>query len=171
MNPANLRWWHFVGQGFAYLCFMVFIGYLSDSPVWTTVSENKSTVKLSVNHAGQLKSACRRRSEEELARLAPNMRTPTECPRERSPIHLELSLDDKMIYSETLQPGGIGGDREVSAYKRFTVDSGEHFVQVRMKDAMTLQEYNYRLEKVIHLEPEKVLVIRFDKLKKGFVLD
>ena len=45
-------------------------------------ARDEQLLKLSLSHAGARKEACHQRSAEELAKLAPNMRAPSVCPRE-----------------------------------------------------------------------------------------
>ena len=167
-RPSILQ---YIGQGLTYILFALFIGYLSDSPSWENAGPGKAEIKLSINHAAQFIEPCRKRSEEELSRLAPNMRVEMVCPRERSDMALEMLLDQRMIYSLVLEPKGFSRDGESSVYKRLVVTAGDHRLQVRMKDHMALKDYNYQLDKVHRFTADKITVIRFDKLEGGFVIE
>ncbi len=70
-------------QGVCYAAFMGVVWYFSTSPAYEHLPPGQAVVKLSLQHAGQRKQACRERSAEELAKLAPNMRAATVCPREK----------------------------------------------------------------------------------------
>lgn len=70
-------------QALAYAAFATFVGYFSSGPPYRLRGDDEAVVKLSFTHSAQLAHACRERSAEELARLAPNMRTKLDCPRGR----------------------------------------------------------------------------------------
>ncbi|MDH5737606.1 MAG: hypothetical protein OEZ23_04815 [Gammaproteobacteria bacterium] len=170
MNFGHFSFWQLTGQLIAYGLFVVFIGVFADYPLWSHSDHNEAEIKLSINHAGQLKMPCRKRSAEELAELAPNMRSEMVCSRERSDLVLQMLLNEKMVYSKTIEAGGIGSDGEASAYARLKVDAGDYHLQVRMKDDANTDGFNYHLDQNIHLESRQVMVVQFNKLKGGFVL-
>lgn len=160
----------YVGQGIAFLLFIAFLGILSDYPTYSHTTEDQSTLKLTLNHAGKLIEECRKRSEEELSEMPPNMRTQMDCPRERSSILLEVRLDGQEIYRETLLPFGFNRDGEASTYSRFTLSSGEYRLEVKMKDDANSEDFNYYFDQRIRLVPSEVKVIRFNTLLDKFVI-
>ncbi|MDH5648744.1 MAG: hypothetical protein OEY67_03735 [Gammaproteobacteria bacterium] len=160
---------NFIGQIIAYLFFAGFLGVLSNYPTYSHTTADQATIKLTMNHSGKLKEKCRQRSEEEMAKLPPNMRVSMDCPRERSPIKLEMIVDGKEIYKETLLPFGLTRDGEATAYRRFNIKAGEHRVQVRMKDDVNTEGYDYHFEQTLTLAPSQVMVIHFDNLLGKFV--
>ena len=78
-------------------CSPAFIGCLLLHPRYRHLAHDQALLKLSFTHAGQLVHECRRRTPEELAKLPPNMRAPLDCPRERSPVTVELALDGQLL--------------------------------------------------------------------------
>ena len=54
------------------------------------LAPDRALVKLSFSHHGKPVSDCHQTSAAELAKLPPNMRAPVRCPRERSPVTVEL---------------------------------------------------------------------------------
>ena len=52
-------------QGVCYAAFMGVVGYFSTSPAYEHLPPGQAVVKLSLQHAGQRKQACRERSAEE----------------------------------------------------------------------------------------------------------
>ncbi len=54
-------------QAVCYAAFMTVVGYFSTSPAYKHLPPGDAVVKLSFQHAGQRKEACRERSAEELA--------------------------------------------------------------------------------------------------------
>src|SRR3990167_4997663 len=80
---------YIVGQVIAFTLFAIGLGYFSNSPTYTHHDPEMALIKLSFSHASQHKEECRRLSPEEIAALAPNMRRPMDCPRERVPVLVE----------------------------------------------------------------------------------
>lgn len=160
----------FAGQLIAYTFFAAAIGYFSASPAYVRLAPDQAVVKLSFSHAGQPVGDCYERSDEELAKLAPNMRERVVCPRERHAVSVELSLDGKLMYRETLQPSGMSRDSASSAYRRFTVKAGRHFLKVQLGDRSPEKGYTSVLEQYVELVPGQVLVIDFDEGIGNFVL-
>ena len=74
-----------------YSIFMALIWYFSFSPSYVRLTPDQSMITLALSHAGKPVEECRRKSPEELAKLAPNMRVLEECPRERSPVQYWIS--------------------------------------------------------------------------------
>lgn len=164
------RLWRIAGQIVAYTLFFAMIGYFSASPAYVRLAPDQAVIKLSFSHAGQPIGPCRERSDEELEKLAPNMRERFVCPRERYAVRVELMLDGKLIYRETLQPSGINRDSVSSAYKRFTVKAGRHLLKVQLGDGSPDKGYTFTFEQVVELRPGQVVVIDFDQGTNNFVL-
>lgn len=162
--------WHWLVQGFFYLPVMLFIGYFSNSPVYRPLPDDRAVIILTLKHAGKLLGQCRQRSEEELAQLPPNMRIAEVCPRERSPLFVELLLDDTPYYSGWLPPSGFQNDGVASLYKRLIVPATNTRIEVRMKDHMDSEHFDYALRRDISLEAGRVLVIDFKSSEKSFVI-
>ncbi len=157
------------GMLIAFAFFAVLIGYASNRPTYRHLSADSATIKLSLRHAGQLLGECRERSSAELEQLPANMRAPLVCPRERSPLLLELELDGVLVLSDTLPARGIHQDGRASTYRRLTVPAGELEVTVRLKDHIDAEEFHYQTRQSLSLEPGKNLVIDFDEAAGAFV--
>lgn len=157
-----------LAQAALYVPFIAVIGYFSTSPPYALRGPDDAVLRLSVTHAGQVKQPCRRRTEEELARLAPNMRTAFDCPRERSPIEVELTLDGRPLYRASVPPVGLARDGMSSVHERFTVPSGSHELRARLKDHLELDNFNYAKEDRVTLASGQVLVVDFNASRGGF---
>lgn len=157
----------YLGQVLAYGLFVGVIALLSTA-AYQHLPADQATVKLSVRHAGQLISECRERTQEELAKLPPNMRAPLVCPRERSPLILELEIDGEVLISETLPPKGVHGDRRISVYHRLSVPAGRREVVVRMNDSVNVEGFNHQARASVNLDPADVLLIDFDPAERRF---
>ncbi len=153
-----------------YAVFMAVIGYFATSPAYTYVDPGAAVITLSFGHAGERKSECRRLTPEELAALAPNMRRPTDCPRARVSLLVELELDDEILYRAWLPPSGLAGDGASAAYERFVVAPGRHRVTARLRDSRRQEGFDYVLEEDVELAAGQHLVIDFRASTGGFRL-
>lgn len=165
-----INWRHWFGQAIFYSLFIGFIGYFSNSPVYQRYASNQAMIKLSLRHAGQTLGECHDRSPEELAQLPANMRNLRVCPRERSPLKLDLIINDETIYSQQLAPRGVQKDGLSSVYFRLPVTAGELDLKVRMKDHLEQENFPYQLERKIIIKPAQVLVIDFDSQSGEFII-
>lgn len=159
-----------IGQALLYGLFALIIGYFSRSPPYRHLPADQALIKLSFSHEGKLVSECRRRTAEELAKLAPNMRTPMDCPRGRSPVTVEIDLDGALIYRHAAKPSGLSKDGASTVYHRFPVHSGEHRLAIRLNDDARTTGFNYQREEIVTLKPGKVLVIDFNQQAGGITL-
>ena len=155
-------------QAFNYALFIAVVWYFSVNPAYHQLEDNQAVITLSFTHATKLREACRKLSQQELMKLAPNMRLPTTCPRERSPMQLELYLDDKLLTKATVEPTGFHKDQGVNIFQRIKVIAGEHTLRLWMNDNVNYKEPTYRYEKTLVLKPEQQLLIDFDAGTGGF---
>lgn len=162
------RVWRYLGQGLAYALFFLPIGYCSNSPVYVHQPADQATIKISLRHSGQLLGECRQRSAEELANLSAMMRAEEVCPRDRSPLTLELDINGEPALVDTLPPRGLHNDGMAAAYRRLPVPAGKVHLRVRMKDHLGQQDFPYQAEHVVDLQPAQVLVIDFDSQTNSF---
>ena len=94
----------FAAQLALYAPLMAILAYFSTEPRFSVVAPDEALVRVSFIHATQRRQACRERTPEELAKLAPNMRAALDCPRERSPLLVEVELDGKLVLRREVQP-------------------------------------------------------------------
>ena len=158
------------GQAVLYALFALTIGFFSNYPRYRNLPPDEALLKLSFSHPGQLKAECRRRTPEELAALAPNMRNPLDCPRERSPVTVELALDGKLIARREIEPAGLSKDGPSTIYARFAVPAGEHRLSVKLDDSVREPGFNYERDEVVRLQPGRVVVVDFNPEKGGIVI-
>lgn len=156
------------GQVVLYGAFAAFIGFFATNPRYQHLPADHALVKLSLSHFGGRE--CRKRSPEELQKLPPNMRAPLECPRERSPLTIELDLDGKPVYQGVIQATGLSKDGIATVYRRFELPAGEHQIAVRMNDDRRETGFQHVKEDKVILKPAQVLVIDFNPDKGGLFL-
>jgi hypothetical protein len=154
-------------QAFNYFAFMALIWYFATEPSIRILAEDEAMFTIAFAHAGELREPCRKLSNEELQKLAPNMRKLDDCPRERSPVSIEVMLDEKRIYHETYYPPGLFEDGSIDVYYRAKVPAGQHQLQVRMDDSVREQGFNHLLMQDVSIDPAHILLVEFDSVK-GF---
>ncbi|MBD3648890.1 MAG: hypothetical protein HUJ31_15895 [Pseudomonadales bacterium] len=156
LSPA--QW---IGQAVFYFVIAGLVAYFADSPSWRLMQPDEAQIKLVVRHSGKLLGECRTLAGEELDNLAPNMRAPTVCPREKSPLYVDMAVDDEVVYEQTVTPSGLHNDGILALYKTFTLDAGATSLRVRVKDDMRADDFSHKLEETVELDPERILVLEF----------
>jgi len=154
-------------QAAFYVPLMLLIGYFSSAPVFVHLPAGEALLRLSIAHAGERKQACRERSPEELAKLAPNMRAAQDCPRERSPLLVELEIDGRLAYRSEARPAGAQRDGLATLYHRLPIAAGSHRVVARMRDRPR-GEFNHVREETLDLAGGDSLLIDFNTSRGGF---
>jgi hypothetical protein len=159
------------GQIVIYAMFGGLIGYFSSQPSYNYFPADQALIKLSFAHGAQRKEECRKRTREELEKLAPNMRKPMLCSRERLPVYVELSLDGKRIYAASLSPAGLSGDGPARVYARLPVPTGRHQLSARLRDTARATGFDYERTESFDLKPGHSLAIDFRADIGGFVFE
>jgi len=150
-----------------YVPLMAILAYFSTEPRFSMVAPDEALVRVSFIHATQRREACRERSPEELAKLAPNMRASLDCPRERSPLLVEVELDGKLVLRREVQPSGLRRDGNVAVYERMALPAGRHRIVARLRDRAQ-GEFNYVKDETLELAGGRVLIIDFNAARGGF---
>lgn len=158
-----------VGQAAVYAGLAAVIGYFSDEPAYRHFPADAALIKLSLIH-GARKESCRKRTPEELEKLAPNMRRAVVCSRERLPIVVDLELDGHELYHAVLPPTGLFSDGPSRAYEKFPVSPGRHKLKAMLRDTDRAEGYDYEREVDIDLRPLQSLAIDFRAETGGFLI-
>ncbi len=166
-NPAV----RYLLQAFNLFIFMALIAAFSSGPAVRQLEDGLAVVTLAFGHAGQPVRACHVRTAEELEALAPNMRAPLDCPRERSIIKVELEMDGEIILDLTIPPPGAYKDQGVDVYENVEVPVGKHTFTVRMNDNAQVDGYTYTNTYTTELEPAQLLFIDFNQRIGGFTFN
>lgn len=170
MAGINNLFLRYLLQAFNYAIFMVLIWYFATSPSIRVIEDDQAMITVAFAHAGETREECRRLSQEELMKLPPNMRKPEDCPRERSPIIVEATLDGKSIYNKTMLPPGIFNDGGVNIFYSSKVPAGKHSFKIKMDDSVRKQGFNHVFEQDIEIKPQQIVLVEFDSLK-GFSIE
>jgi len=158
----------FVAQLALYAPLMAILAYFSTEPRFSVVAPDGALLRVSFIHTTQRKEACRERSAEELAKLAPNMRAALDCPRERSSLLVELELDGRVVLSREVRPAGLRRDGNAAVYQRMPLPAGRHRIVARLRDRAD-GDFNYMKDETVQLAAGRVLVIDFNASQGGFV--
>jgi len=142
---------------------------LAGWPGYRHLDPDRALVKISLRHTGVRVGECRELSAAELERLPQNMRTPLQCPRERSPIELEVDINGRSVVDVTLQAQGLHADGRAVFYRRLLVPAGTVAVAVRMKDDVRQSSFAHRGTHQTRLEPGQALIVDFDSATGSFV--
>ena len=169
MADINNKPLRFLLQAFNYSLFMGLVWFFASSPSIRLIEEGEAKLTIAFAHAGQLREPCRMLSQEELNKLAPNMRKIDDCPRERSPVIIEAELDGKSVYSASLPPPGLFGDGGVDVFYSAKIPAGEHQLKLKMNDSVRIEGFNHQFARLVTVEPAQILLIAFDS-KNGFVI-
>lgn len=153
------------GQVVLYGAFAAFIGYFATDPVYRQIPDDIAVIKVSFSHLGDRE--CRKRTPEELAKLAPNMRAPMDCPRERSDIRFELDIDGESAVRHVLHPTGLYKDGISTMYRRLYIKAGTHKIAARMQDNVKQEGWKFAHEESVELKAAQNLVIDFHPDKGG----
>ena len=145
-----------------YAAFGGLIVLFSHRPAVEPLAPGSALLQLSVSAAGARLAPCRRRSEAELAKLAPSMRVPLDCPRGRAPVRFTLALDGRVLVNESVPPSGFARDGASTIYRRVAVPAGRHLLRVTVGGA--------EREEGIELGAGRVLSIDYDPHRGGIVL-
>jgi hypothetical protein len=169
MNVTDNKAVRYVLQAINYSVFMAIIWYFATAPSVYLIADNEAKITIAFAHAGQLREACRRLSQEELNELPPNMRKLDDCPRERSPVTIEALLDGEPLYSAILQPPGLFGDGGVDVFYSGKIPAGDHHLSLQMNDSVRIEGFNHNFEQQVSVDPAQILLVGFEP-RQGFVI-
>ena len=158
------------GQAVLYALFAGFVGWFSAAPAYEHLGQDQALLRLSFKHAGQYVSDCRARSAEELAKLPPQLRAAMDCPRERSPVHVRVQLDGKLIYDEVFAPAGLRRDGAASGYRRMSIPAGEHRLVVQFNDDSRIEGFTHERTETVQVRPGQVVLLDFAPDRGGVLI-
>jgi hypothetical protein len=161
------RW---LAQAILYCAFAVAVGVFSAWPPFHQLEADQALLRLSLLHPGAPLHDCRQRSAEELAKLPAHMRVAQDCPRERSPVHVRVTLDDRRIVDESFAPSGLSRDGAAAAYRRIAIPTGAHRLSVAVNDDARHADVFHTAEQALQLVPGQVVLIDFDPRRGGVVI-
>jgi coenzyme F420-reducing hydrogenase delta subunit len=140
---------------------------LSAGPPIRLLGPGESVITLSFSHAAKRRQECRPLTNAERALKQPNMQRPTDCPRGRWPVYVELELDEQLVFSGLRQPAGLWKDGVSSVYWRIRAPAGVRQLQARLRDTGRPAGFDYAIMRTVELRPGQNLVVEFDP-QQGF---
>ncbi|MBC8339965.1 MAG: hypothetical protein ISR51_08850 [Rhodospirillales bacterium] len=173
VKDANITPLGLFAQAVTYIWFAAVIGFFAAQPPYTYNPSGDALLKLSLSHPGKRKVECRRRSAQELAKLAANMRAPNVCSRERWPVYVEIEIDGDIVFRKSARPNGLSKDGPSIFYIVRTIKAGEHVLAMRLRERTRDKEGNdFDFEKnlPVTLKSGQVLAVEFHAAKGGFVV-
>lgn len=144
------------------------VASFSDWPRHRSVPEGMGVVSLSFGHGADRRAACRPATEEELAKMPPNMRRTEICPRARPAIAIEFEIDGTLVFAAEVPPSGIAGDGPSRVHRDFELPAGSHELVVRMRDRPG-DVFDWEGRKTVEIKPADHRVIDFRADGGGFV--
>lgn len=157
------------GQLIAYAAFAAVIGVFATWPAHRVLGPDQALLRLSFSHPGKVSTECRKRTPEELAKMQPQMRTPLDCQRERSPVHVRVVLDDKVLVDRAYAPSGLSRDGASSGYWREPIPAGVHTLAVTLRDDIRPGAPEYRRETSLDVKAGQIVLIDF-RPEQGVVI-
>jgi hypothetical protein len=145
------------------------IAGLSSAPTIQLLGPQESVITLSFTHAAKRRQECRPLTSAERALKQPNMQRPTDCPRGRWPVYVELELDERLVFGAQRQPAGLWKDGVSSVYRRFRVPAGVRHLQARLRDSGRASGFDYQTARTVQLRPGQNLIVEFDP-QQGFII-
>jgi hypothetical protein len=161
-RPFDLSAAAWLKQAIFYAIVVAAIGYFASGPAYHPIKPDQAELKLVVRYSGKLLGECHRLDSAELEELAPNMRAPMVCPREKSPLLVEVSVDGDVIFERQVEPAGLQNDGVLALYKTFVFNAGPADLRVRIKEDMREQQFTQTLERAVEFDPDRILVVEFN---------
>lgn len=158
-----------IGAAAAWGLFAVSAVVFTIWPRFSQLQEGNAIISLTFSHAGQRKQECRKLSQEELNKLPPNMRKPSDCPRERHPVVVSFSADGEVLYEQSLPPSGFWEDGESTIYSRLEIPAGSHELFIGMNDSGNGEGFDFSGQANISLAEGQHVVVEFDHLQQIFI--
>ncbi len=179
-QERHFRWAYSIPALVILLIPTMLIFYLSNAS-YSFYKDKVSQLKLTFRHTTKLLEDCggAEKLKEEMERYeeilkktgrVPMHQVRLECNRERHPAMVELYVDGEKLLSKSFKPRGLRKDGPVYVYNRFTVSSGRHTLEIRMRDSGKKKGYDYILKKDVDFKEGMVVLVDFDDLKKTFVI-
>jgi hypothetical protein len=166
VNTAMLK--RYLFQAVLFTVFFVPVVVLTSQPTHQPMQEDMAVLKVAIRHAGKIIGECTPINPTAKTQPGSNMRLAEICPRERSPLQLELKLDGETVYSASIPASGLHNDGVSSMYQRIAIPAGSHRLQLHMNDDVAAEGYTWQLDQQIDLQPAQVMVATF---KEGFRLN
>jgi len=136
-------------------------GYLTDAPPYQINSENQTELKLVVRHSGRVLGECKTLNTQELGELAPNMRAPMSCPREKATIAVKLKIDDVAVVDEMLSPSGLHKDGVLILYRQLPLVVGTRNFDLKITHQLDTHDASDQLSRMVDVDTNSIVIIDY----------
>jgi len=143
------------------------VAQFSVAPTYSPIDEDSAQLTLTMRHETERVQPCVELSSDEIKERLERGEEIPECPRERVPAYVELSIDGEKLLDKRYSPSGVFNDGPAYAYEKITVPAGEHEVEIRMRDSRK-DVYNYTFTEEVEFDEAESLVIEFDEDAQEF---
>jgi hypothetical protein len=137
----------------------------SNLPYRTPLSPEPELV-ISFNHSGQLVQP-RALTPEELEKRLPHMRNQVSVAREKSPVHLRVTINGEEVWNRSYRPRGLAKDGPSVAIVRLPVRPGIQDVKVDIADTADIGNASHQWHQAVEFEESRAHVLLFDA-RAGF---
>lgn len=165
--PSAAQW---AGQLAFYAAAALVTGTFATWPAWRQFPLEKAQITIAFAHGGARVEACTKLSAEEIAKLPPRERRPSDCRRERVPLRFEAVLDERPLVRRSLPPTGLSGDGPSRLYEKIAVPAGRHALTLRLADSGRALGWDVERRFELELRPRQNLAIDFQPDRGGFVI-
>jgi hypothetical protein len=153
---------------------LVGVSWLSRVPM-AGAQPDEAILRLSWRTLGFRIEQCRSRTDEELAALAPHMRTPEVCTGRGADYELRVTVDGAEMVRDTVIPAGARGDRPVYVFRDLLLGPGQYRVGIDFA-ALVPPTYESANEAValawegdVQLSPREIGLITLDASGRNLV--
>ena len=151
-----------VGQIIFFALLMWLVGYLSIFPKISVHDEQETELRLVVRHSGRVIGECTAVSEKELQNLPANMQRLVNCPREKSPMLVELVVDHELSFESLVTPSGLHNDGVLAEFKVFTLKTGTRHIHATATSNTHEGEIVEYYEGEVEFSADRVVVLQLD---------
>lgn len=153
--------------------FMVPVYFQSDPP-YSFYTDKDASVKVAFKHIGKKVVNCDeaeviksegeryRKTLKKTSRVQMNMARFADCPRERFPVHVSLSIDGREVLDRSYAPTGLKKDMASYVYDEFIIAPGRHKLSARLSDSGRKDAPDYTFEETVDIKPAQIRLIMFD---------
>jgi hypothetical protein len=148
------------GQGLAWLLFALAIGLFAHWPAHSPLPSGHGELRLSLAHLTERMEPCRTLSEEERMALPPNMRIIEKCGRARASAQVELRLDERVLYADSIRPAGLHREGRTYLFRSWPLPAGDYTLQLALRDSPRDEGFDKRQQFRLRIEPGHSALLR-----------
>ena len=135
---------------------------------YRTPNSPEPELVVSFSHGGAILEP-RKLTKEELEKRLPHMRAQASVARQRVPVRLRITVDDRIRFDQAFQPKGLSKDGPSVAVARLPLAVGLHAVRVEIADTADSNTWTHRWIETVEFQTNRTHVVLFDT-KAGFSL-